>query len=70
MMARGKDKLKKMRDYFPKTNFTHQNYIVWVNLNVHLEGIKLTVVLQNLACTVANLYCRITQKWHGKNTSI
>jgi len=39
---------------------------IWVNLNVHLEGIELTVVLQNLACTVVNLYCRITQKWHGK----
>ena len=33
---------------------------------MHLEGIELTIVLQNLACTVANIYCRITQKWHGK----
>lgn len=55
-----------MRDYFPETDFAHQNYIVWVNLNVNLEGIKLTVVLQNIVCTVVNLYCRITQKWYGK----
>jgi hypothetical protein len=31
------------------------NYIVLANLNLHLEGIELIVVLQNISCTVINL---------------
>jgi len=53
-----------------ETDFTHQNYIVWLNLKVHLEGIELTVVLQNIACTVVILAEKLYKNGTVNDTSI